>query len=240
MFAATGTLSAALIDVDLLIRESPQEFRKPIVEGIQRFAALQNRADRQQILDHLGRTDARQRALLVAAGTGVAMLTIASAAASWNLRIAASRPADRSGLPDPGQRRFEFARLARARRRGSAIATPATATHAGSDPAEPEYCLRRETAPADGTAAVPDRRCAAAPPLPRFRARPCAIARARSWRPRRLRRVRWRARTPASAAPAPAAEAARDNPSAARSMSGSCARCACSCRTDGKSRPMGI
>ena len=194
---------------------------KPSVEGFQRLAGLQNRADRQQILDHLGRTDAGQRALLVAVHRRGDLAD----------RI-------RRGALELADRRFELADVPvsrirpapprirapdRARRRGSAIARPAATTRGGSGPAVPENCPRRETAPADGTAAAPDRRCAAAPPR-RFRARSCAIARARSWRPRRLRRVRWRARTPASATPATAAEAARDNLSAARSMSGSCAR----------------
>ena len=217
---------------DLRIREDPQEARQPAAERVERFAGLQHRADRQQVLDHVRRTDAGQRALLVAAGTGVAILTIASAAARWNLRTAASSPATsrfRASAPAPPRIRAP----ARARRRGPAIARPAAATRGGSGPAAPENCLRPETAPAGGTTAAPDRRCAAAPPR-RFRARSCAIARARRWRPRRPRRVRWRARTPASAAPATAAEAARDNPSAARSMSGSCARYACLCRADGK------
>ena len=63
-----GTLRAALDRSDLRIGENPQEAGKPAVEGVQRFAGLQDRADRQQVLDHIGRTDPRQGTLLVAAG----------------------------------------------------------------------------------------------------------------------------------------------------------------------------
>ena len=201
-----------------------------LAQRIQRFARPQHRADRQQVLDHIGRTDAGQRALLVVARHRRRDLDDRLGRGELEFARGGFETGRRAGLPDPGQRRLEFARRLGRAVADRAIARPAAARRGGSGPAAPANCLRPGTARAGGTSAAPDRRCAAAPRrLPRRRARPCAIARARRWRPQRPRRARWRARTPASAAPAPAAGAARDSPSAARSMSGSCARCGYAC-----------
>ena len=49
-------------------RETPAWLGQPAAEGFQRLAGLQHRADRQQILDDIGRADTGQRTLLVVAG----------------------------------------------------------------------------------------------------------------------------------------------------------------------------
>ena len=221
---------------DLRIREYAQQTGKPAVEGIECFAGLQHRADRQHILDHLGRTDTGQRALMVAVGHRRGDLEDRIRRRVLKLADGYLEIGRSSRFPAPGPARLRIPAPDRARPRGSAIARPAATTRGGSDPAAPKHCLRPEMVRAGGTAGGPDRRCAAAPPR-RFRARSCAIVRARRWQPWCLRPVRWRVRTPASAAPAPAAEAARDSLSAARSMSGSCARYGCVLRSDGNRRP---
>ena len=96
---------------DLRIREHPQVAGQLAVEAVQRFAGLQHRADRQQVLDHVGGTDAGQRALLVAAGRGRGDLEDRIGRGELELADRHFDTGCRSGFPYPGQRRFEFARL---------------------------------------------------------------------------------------------------------------------------------
>ena len=169
---------------------------------------------------------------------GVATLMMASAAANWNLRVSASRPAVVPLCLISASAASKVARSV-----GRAVAgepLPDRQQRGAPDlpRAHREIALHQERLDRAEQETVPDRLSAAAPPrLPRSRARPCAIARARRWRRRCLRRARWRARTPASAAPAPEAGAGRDSPSAARSMSGSCARYGCVCSRTSKRAP---
>jgi len=76
------TLSEAVYRPDLRIRQYPQVAGKPAAEAVQCFTGLQDRGDRQHIVDHIGRSDAGQFTRLVAAAHGRGNLEIASAAAS--------------------------------------------------------------------------------------------------------------------------------------------------------------
>ncbi len=98
---------------DLRVREYSQVAGKPAVEAVQRFASLQNRADRQQILDHIGRTDAGQRALLVLAGHGHGNLVDRIRRRELEFTDRRLETGRRPGFPHQGQRRFEFACLVR-------------------------------------------------------------------------------------------------------------------------------
>ena len=108
-----GTLSDGADRRDLGLAEHPQVARQPAAEGFQRLARLQHRADRQQVLDHVGRTDAGQRALLVAAGHRRDELD--DRVGRGELEFADRRfdARGRFRLPGAGQRRFEFARRLR-------------------------------------------------------------------------------------------------------------------------------
>ena len=91
------------------------EFRKfagkPAAEAVQCFAGLQDRADRQHILDHIGRTDAGQRARLVAAAHRRGNLEDRIRRGELEFADRSLKTGRRSGFPHQGQRRFEFARL---------------------------------------------------------------------------------------------------------------------------------
>ena len=213
---------------------------KPSVEGVERFAGLQNRADRQQVLDHI-RADRRGPAR--ACRRRRRRNKLADRIRRRALEFARPRPRDRRMF-----RRLAIRASAASKSRacvGRAVADqplPDRQQRGAADLARPhaENCRRPETVPAGGTAAAPDRRCAAALVLIGSAHDLAQLLEHEGRRPWRLRRARWRARTPASAAPATAAEAARDNLSAARSMSGSCARNARLCCADGKARPPSI
>ena len=171
-----GTLSAALTEAICEFREDPQIARKPAVESCPaprgpaepRRSAADPRsrpADRPGPARAAGRRrhgrgdpdDRLRRGELEFADRGFKI--------GGRFRFRASAPAP-----------LRIRAPARARRRGSAIARPAAAMRGGSGPAAAESCLRPETAPADGTAAAPDRRCAAAPSssVPRTTLRNCS------------------------------------------------------------------
>ena len=187
-----GTLSAALIEAicESANTRSKLGSRPPSVSSASRACRTEPIGSRSSIT--LGGPIAGQRALLSPPRSRRGDLDDRVRRGVLELADRDFEIGRRSGFPHLVQRGFEFPRLHRARRRGSAIAIPAAARRGGSDPAAPEHCLRPETARAGGTAAGPDRRCAAAPPR-RSRARSCAIVRARRWRRWCLRPVRWRA-----------------------------------------------
>ena len=176
-----GTLSAATTEAICGIAEAPARVREAgcPASPAPRAPAAPQPIDSRSSTTLGGPTRASARCLS-SPGTGVAILTIASAAASWNLRTGGSdeRPPRRRRAPWPVPPRIRAP--ARARRRAPAIARSAAARRGGSVLAGPENCPRRETARAGETTAAPDRRCARAPrPLPPPCARSCAIARAR-------------------------------------------------------------
>ena len=225
-----GTLSAELTEAICGFRKHPHlpGSRLPSVSSASR--ARSTAADRQQILDDIGRADAGQRPLPVVARDRRGDLDDRFGRGELEFAGRGFEAGRRAALPDLGQRRFECARGL-----GRAIAAqplPDRQQRRTPDLPGPDrkIALDEKRLERTDTTAAPDRRSADAPRrLPRFRARPCAVARARNWRRRCPRHARWRARTPASAAPATAAGAGRDSPSAARSMSGSCAWCGYAC-----------
>ena len=130
-----GTLSAAVTAAICGIREDPHLAGKPAAERIHRLARPQNRADRQQILDDIGRADAGQRPMPVVARRRRGDLDDRFGCGELEFAGRGLEACGRAGLPDLGQRRFECARGLGRAVAARAIARPAAARRGGSGPA---------------------------------------------------------------------------------------------------------
>ena len=108
-----GEVERSAYHHDLLIRKHPQVAGKPAAEGVERFAGLQDERDRQQIRDHIGRTDAGQRALLVAALHRRGNLEDCISGCELQFADRRFEIGRRAAVARRPEHRFEFARLLR-------------------------------------------------------------------------------------------------------------------------------